>query len=82
MHNQTEERRNHPRVTEPNLIKLDEVKRICGLSRASIYGAVKLGTFPPPVKLTGRASAWVKEEVDAWVQQRIAFSRRKGINPD
>jgi len=82
MHNQTEERRNHPRVTEPNLIKLDEVKRICGLSRASIYGAVKLGTFPPPVKLTGRASAWVKEEVDAWVQQRIAISRRKGINPN
>ena len=82
MHNQTKERRNHPRVTEPNLIKLDAVKRICGLSRASIYGAVKLGTFPPPVKLTGRASAWVKEEVDAWVQQRIAISRRKGINPD
>lgn len=82
MHNQTEERRKHPRVTEPNLIKLDAVKRICGLSRASIYGAVKLGTFPPPVKLTGRASAWVKEEVDAWVQQRIAISRRKGITPD
>ena len=43
MHIHTEERRNHPRVTEPNLIKLDAVKRICGLSRASIYGAVKLG---------------------------------------
>lgn len=81
MDDQMKERRIQPRLTEPNLIKLDAVKRICGLSRASIYGAIKLGTFPPPVKLTGRASAWVKEEVDAWVQQRIAISRRKGIKP-
>lgn len=81
MNSQTKERRTQPRLTEPNLIKLDAVKRICGLSRASIYSAIKLGTFPPPVKLTGRASAWVKEEVDAWVQQRIAISRRKGIKP-
>lgn len=70
------ERRSKPRSLPSRLIRLDEVKRICGLSRASIYGAIKRGTFPPAVKL-GRASAWVKQEVDAWVEEQIASTRRK-----
>lgn len=70
------ERRARPRSLNPRLIRIDEVKRICGISRASIYSAIKLGTFPPPIKVSGRASAWIKQEIEDWVEQRIAVSRR------
>ena len=70
------ERRTKPRACSARLIRINEVILICGLSRASIYNAVKLGTFPRPVKIGGRATAWIKQEVDAWVEQCIASSRR------
>ena len=77
MHELSVERRKKPRALAARLIRIHEVVLICGLSRTSIYYAVKLGTFPMPIKIGGRATAWIKQEVDAWVEQRIADSRRK-----
>jgi prophage regulatory protein len=77
MDNSTAERRKYPRQFASRLVRIKEVEAICGLKRASIYNAVRLGTFPKPIKIGGRASAWIKQEVEAWVEQRIACSRRK-----
>ena len=41
------------------------------LGRSSMYAYIRAGTFPKPVKLGLRASAWVKSEILAWVQGRI-----------
>jgi predicted DNA-binding transcriptional regulator AlpA len=38
------------------------------------YKLIIEGHFPKPIKL-GRSSRWLKSEVEAWVQQRIADSR-------
>ncbi|WP_371974546.1 helix-turn-helix transcriptional regulator [Lelliottia nimipressuralis] len=38
------------------------------------YKLISEGHFPKPIKL-GRSSRWLKSEVEAWVQQRIADSR-------
>ncbi|WP_455871834.1 helix-turn-helix transcriptional regulator [Serratia proteamaculans] len=38
------------------------------------YKLISEGRFPKPIKL-GRSSRWLKSEVEAWVQQRIAQSR-------
>jgi len=70
------ERRAQPRYLNARLIRIKEVEKICSLSRATIYGAVKLGSFPPPIKTGLRSSAWVKQEVEHWIEQRIAQSRR------
>jgi len=70
------ERRSQPRYLNVRLVRIDEVEQICALSRSSIYGAIKLGTFPAPIKTGVRASAWVRQEVEHWVEQRIARSRR------
>src|SRR5262245_60851952 len=44
-----------------------------GLSRPTIWRAVREGRFPKPVQLTSpSAVAWVDSEVEAWVQARIA----------
>ncbi|MCV5886201.1 AlpA family phage regulatory protein, partial [Escherichia coli] len=38
------------------------------------YKLIKDCLFPKPVKL-GRSSRWLKSEVEAWLQARIAQSR-------
>lgn len=66
---------------EPVLIRLPEVMAICALSRSGIYERIKNGTFPAPVKLDGRPSAWVKHEVQQWNIRQITASRRSRTNP-
>ncbi len=40
-----------------------------------IYKLIKEGQFPKPVQLGARAVAWVDEEVEAWIRERITVSR-------
>ena len=58
------------------LLRLPEVRARTGLSRASIYAAIKRGEFPEPIALGARAVAWPASLVDQWVQARIAAGRR------
>ncbi len=61
----------------PSLLRLPEVKKRVGLSRASIYSLAAQGKFPKPIALGPRSSAWVSTEIDAWISDRIAQSRRE-----
>jgi prophage regulatory protein len=54
------------------LLRLPRVKKYTGLSRSEIYRRVSAGTFPKPVKLGERASAWPEHEITAWIDARIA----------
>jgi prophage regulatory protein len=54
------------------LIPIDEVVRRTSISRREIYARMKRGTFPRSVKVGGARVAWVDEEVDEFVQNRIA----------
>jgi prophage regulatory protein len=53
-------------------LRRPEVSRRTGLCRSSIYQQVEAGTFPQPVKLGLRAVAWVEDEVEAWLGDKIA----------
>ncbi len=52
------------------LLRLPEVKSRTGYGRASIYRKVRLGEFPCPYSLGGRAVAWKASEIDAWIEGR------------
>jgi prophage regulatory protein len=41
-------------------------------SRAHVYRQVNAGKFPKPVKLGEGTTAWIEEEIDAWLDERIA----------
>jgi prophage regulatory protein len=56
-------------ATQYRLIKLPEVERITGKGRTSIYSDP---SFPRPLKIGTRASAWVESEVIAWIESQIA----------
>lgn len=53
------------------LIRLPAVIQATGLSRSSLYLKISQGDFPPPVKLSERASAWVDDEINAWIDRQI-----------
>jgi prophage regulatory protein len=61
-------------VTNPlaMLLKLPEVENATGKKRSAIYAEIQARTFPAPVKIGPRASAWVAAEVQAWIDSRIA----------
>ena len=54
------------------LIKLPDVEALSGLRCSKIYGSIRAKTFPPPVKLTARSSAWVEDEILTLNAARIA----------
>jgi prophage regulatory protein len=54
------------------ILRLPEVERRTGLHKSKLYDAVVQGVFPKPLALGKRASGWVEDEIDAWIEQRIA----------
>jgi prophage regulatory protein len=50
----------------PNLIKK------IGLSKPTIYRLIKNGDFPPHTRLTQRSVGWVEEDIDIWLDGRVA----------
>jgi prophage regulatory protein len=59
-----------------SILRLPAVKTSTGLSRSTIYLRVSQGTFPRPVSLGGRAVGWVEDEIQSWLAERIAASRK------
>jgi prophage regulatory protein len=54
---------------EPRLQRLAEVRDRTGLSRSEIYRRVSIGTFPAPVKLGRRSTAWDSRKISAWIEE-------------
>ena len=54
------------------LIRLKDLQRRIGLSKASIYQLIKQDLFPRPFKLTpsGRAVGWKTVDIEGWIQSR------------
>lgn len=53
-------------MAAPHLYRLPEVIKRTGLSRATIYNAIKEGTFPPPRQIGLRAVAWHEVDLSEW----------------
>ena len=55
------------RSTNDRLLRLPELVRTIGVSRATIYRYIDSGRLPPPVKLSTRCIAWRASEISAWI---------------
>lgn len=61
-----------PDTAKPErLLALANVEELTGLKKTSLYGLIKQGAFPAPVRLTRRASRWPASQVQAWIMDRI-----------
>lgn len=55
---------------DDRILRLPEVTRRTGLSRASVYALIARGKFPAQVKLSERAAGWFESEVVEWLESR------------
>mgnify|MGYP003308479163 CR=1 FL=1 len=58
-----------------NLLRLSEVIHRTGLGRSTLYALAKNGECPKPIKIGPRRAAWILEEIQEWVSDRIKESR-------
>lgn len=54
------------------LMKLKAVMECTGLARSTVYKFIAEDRFPKPVKLGTRMVAWVEEEIQKWILERIS----------
>lgn len=52
-------------------LRLEQVMKLTGLARATIYKYQKNGCFPHSVSLGDNAVAWVEEEIHEWMEEKI-----------
>lgn len=63
-----------PALLNDQLVDMAFITTYTEMTDKWFYKLISEGLFPKPIKL-GRSSRWLKSEVEAWVQQRIANSR-------
>lgn len=54
------------------LMRLPEVLKRVGLSRARMYGLINTGRFPKQVRIGLRSVAFIESEIEAWMDSVIA----------
>ena len=57
------------------ILRRKQVEARTGLSRSSIYAAVKAGKFPAPVVLGEKSVGWLQHEVDSWIASRVRVNQ-------
>ncbi|AVJ61472.1 helix-turn-helix transcriptional regulator [Klebsiella variicola] len=60
-----------------SLIRLPEVQRRTGYSKAWLYRLMGEQRFPSAIKIGARSIAFIESEIDEWINQRIVESRAK-----
>jgi len=69
------------RVTmQQQFLRRPAVEAVTGLGRSTIYQMMSDGRFPKSVRIGRRAVAWTAEEVQAWLEERIAERSGDGQN--
>jgi prophage regulatory protein len=60
------------------ILRLPQLMAKVGMSRSSVYAAIKNGHLPQPVKLTpgGRMMGWLSYEIDQYLK---AMADRRGV---
>lgn len=53
-------------------LRLPAVMKLTGLGRSTIYRMVAERRFPTPVRITNRAVAWRRADLDQWSEARPA----------
>lgn len=51
-------------------VRISDLRPILPFSDSTIWRRVRAGTFPAPVKLSERVTAWKAEDVRQWLQEQ------------
>lgn len=72
-HNQSSDAERTFRSTAPlRIIRPKEMAKQLGTTRVTLWRAIRLGEFPPPIHVTRGVTGWLESEVDAFLAERRA----------
>ena len=54
------------------LLRLRQVEDKTGLKRSQIYAYMKLKQFPASIKIGPASVAWLEQEINDWVDEKLA----------
>lgn len=54
------------------ILRLPKVLDRTGSNSTDVYSGMKAGTFPKSVPIGRRTVGWVEDEIDQWIENRIA----------
>ena len=56
-------------------LRISDVKERTGLSRTSVYRLMREKDFPQSIPLGEQMVAWIEQEVEQWIDDRIKAAR-------
>lgn len=54
------------------LLRVREICQVSGLARSTLYGEMRRGRFPAPVRISRRSVAWRSTDIDEWLKSRVS----------
>ena len=60
------------RLPETGFLRQPQVLVFVPISRSTLWRRIQAGTFPGPVKLSARVTAWRAEDVRRWIAEQAA----------
>ena len=55
---------------EARILRLDDVRKLIGLHKSTIYRLVASKELPAPIQLGPNSVGWLREEIDEWIATR------------
>jgi prophage regulatory protein len=66
---------------QEQFLRLNDVTRLTGLRRSTVYTHARSGKFPKPITIGGTVTAWLATEVTEWMRAQIVASRPSTESP-
>lgn len=79
-HNSSQEKRTRGCKMQDGLIRVTELATMLSVSRSTIWRWVKdNSTFPNPIKVSDKVTAWRRDEIQDWLQSREGITKKAFI---
>lgn len=62
--------------TSTSILRLADVEAHCAVNRRTLYYWMERGMFPRPIQLGPRTVGWLDSDIEAWIAEQAAASRR------
>jgi prophage regulatory protein len=59
-----------PKKTKERILRVENVLAIIGMKRSWLWGEIRAGNFPRPIRLGKRAIGWKESEIMEWICNR------------
>lgn len=62
--------------TSTSILRLADVEAHCAVNRRTLYYWMERGMCPRPIQLGPRTVGWLDSDIEAWIAEQAAASRR------